>query len=475
MSASAVASAGPEDRRCGHRAGDSGTKNGAMQRRVIGLRRGKSSVRPEVGRRRRSRLKIPEAIASARVVVLTGAGASVPLGLFTTRQFLDDLRVNDYQRLSQQGLEATLSWVLSEATTKEFDIEDVLDLLERRRDACRLLLADGRFVQNVQQHRVSQAEGYLAETEQVITAIRDKVVDHYSSVEPSLAAELYRPMLREFRAWFSRIPELGYTLPLFTLNYDTSVELAANRLAEAPIEQDGQQLPVRLVDGLLPSSEGAERRWSRQAFEGYTEKSTELGAVLVKLHGSVRWGRDSRPGKEELIVELATGVGRDPGRFHTAILYPTLAPKPVNEEPFRTGYRLLRACLRGTRFFVVIGCSLRDPELVAEIRDAMEENEGLHLVSVGPTVDHAGVCQALSLNSGRDRVAALRAEFAIPKPQIESTYPGGILPREWLMGCLRRLALEAYAVEGVSYGSFFGQTQICDRQAGLGSAPPTPT
>jgi hypothetical protein len=419
-------------------------------------------------------VNVPEAIAGAKVVVLTGAGASVPLGLFTTRQFLDDFKVNDRQRLIQQGLEVPLSWVLSEAAIKEFDIEDVLDLLERRRAAVRLLLADGRLVQNVQKERVEAAEEYVAETEKIDAAIRNKVVEHYSSVDPTLAAELYRPLLREFRAWFSRIPGLGYTLPLFTLNYDAAVEIAANRLTNAPIEQDGQQMPVRLVDGLLQSDEAAERRWSRQAFEAYAERPTELGVVLVKLHGSVRWGRDSRPGKEDLIVELATGVGRDPGRFHTAILYPTLAPKPVNDEPFRTGYRLLRACLRGTRFFVVIGCSLRDPELVAEIRDAMEENEGLHLVSVGPTVDHAGVCEALSLNSGRDRVAALKAEFAIPKPQIESTFPGGLLPREWLMGCLRKLALEAYAVEGVSRGSFFGHTQICDRTAGLASAPASP-
>jgi hypothetical protein len=415
-------------------------------------------------------LNFPESIAGAKVVVLTGAGASVPLGLFTTRQFLEDFR-RDVEMLPD--LDAPLSWVMSEAAENDSDIEIVLDRLERQRDAVRLLLADRRFVHFVQQDRQDRedkAQAYLAETDAIIKAIQDKVIDHYSSAEPELAAELYRPMLREFRAWFSRIPELGYTLPLFTLNYDSSVELAANRLADAPIEQDGQQLPVRLVDGLLQSNEGAERRWSPRAFESYSETSGELGLVLVKLHGSVRWGRDSRPGRSHQIVEIPTGVGRDPGRFRTAILYPTLAPKPVNDEPFRTGYRLLRVCLRNTRFLAVIGCSLRDPELAAEIRDAMEENEGLHLVSVGPTVDQTEVCRALSLTPGHNRVAALKAEFAVPKPQIESTLPGGILPREWLMGCLRTLALQAYAVEGVSPGSYFGQTQTCDRQAGLARA-----
>jgi len=415
---------------------------------------------------------VPEAIAGAKVVVLTGAGASVPLGLFTTRQFLEDFRMKDAPPLYAQGLEVPLSFVLSEAAIGDFDIEVVLDLLERRRAAVELLLADRRFVENVPQGRLDAARKYAAEAAQIDAAIRNKVVEHYSAVSPGRAAELYRPLLREFRAWFARIPDLGHTLPFFTLNYDTAVELAANRLADVPAEQDGQQLPVRLVDGLMQSSDAAERRWSRRAFEEYTENSNQLGLVLVKLHGSVRWGRSSEPNASERIAELTPGVGRDPGRFQTAILYPTLAPKPIHQEPFRTGYRLLRACLRRTRFFVIIGCSLRDPELVEEIRDAIEENDGLHLVSVGPTADFVGVCDALSLTSGRDRVAALQAEFAMPRPQAESTLPGGLLPREWLMGCLRILALEAYGVVGVSGGPHFGRTEICDRSKGLGQTPP---
>lgn len=417
-------------------------------------------------------MHVPEAIAGAKVVVLTGAGASVPLGLFTTRQFLTDFQDRDLPRLPD--LQVPLNWILSEAAIHDDDIELVLDRLERRRDAVRLLLDDKRWVQNVADNRVQKAETYLAENEQIIEVIQSKVIDHYSSAEPGPAAELYAPMLHEFGAWFSKVPELGTTLPLFTLNYDNAVELAAVRLADAPMEQDGQCLPVQLVDGLIQSPDGAERRWSCRAFERYAETPGRLGVVLVKLHGSVRWGRDTRPEQKDLIVELPAGAGRDPGRFRTVVLYPTLAPKPVDTEPFRTGYRLFRACLQRTGFLVVIGCSLRDPELVQEIRDAMEENEGLYLVSVGPNVTHEGVCSALSLTSGHDRVAALKAEFALPMPQIESTYPGGLLPRHWLMGCLRRLAYEAYKVEGVSGGSHFGQTQICDRRAGLGRAGAEP-
>lgn len=75
-------------------------------------------------------MNVPDAISGAKIVVLTGAGASVPLGLFTTRQFLEDFKANDARALKQQGLEVPLSFVLSEAAVENFDIEGVLDLLE---------------------------------------------------------------------------------------------------------------------------------------------------------------------------------------------------------------------------------------------------------------------------------------------------------------------------------------------------------
>jgi hypothetical protein len=63
-------------------------------------------------------------------------------------------------------------------------------------------------------------------------AIRDKVIEHYSTVDADQAGELYRPLFREYRSWFRQVPDLGYTLPVFTLNYDIAVELAAHKLSD---------------------------------------------------------------------------------------------------------------------------------------------------------------------------------------------------------------------------------------------------
>ena len=407
-----------------------------------------------------------------RIVLLTGAGASVPLGLFTTAQFLADFRESDYRRLSADpDVTRVLNWILQEAKENNFDVEDLLDLLVRRRGAIDQLLLDGMFVRDVVGN-VQRADmvAYGAILGRLVDSITDKVIDHYSSIDVERAGALYRPLFREFRSWFQRLPDLGQTLPFFTLNYDIAVEAAARQLSEprSQTESMSESLPIRLVDGLVEGRDAVERRWTRGAFETYVENPDHLGVVLVKLHGSVRWGRRRMPNGRNAIVELTPGVPRNPGPFETAVLYPTLAPKPVELEPFRTGYRLLRACLRRTHLLIVIGTTLRDAEVVSELRDAIEDNEDLHVVWVGPHVEHKTLLERIG--GGAERLAALQVAFEVPRSQIESSHPGGLLPNQWLMGCLRKLAWEAYRVEQVAGGPYFGKTLVCDRMAGLGRA-----
>ena len=95
-------------------------------------------------------MRFPKDITASKVVVLTGAGASVPLGLFTTAQFLEDFRAVDYQHLSASTETKTvLDSILQEATDAGFDVEGVLDRLERRMEALDHLSADAVFQQDV--------------------------------------------------------------------------------------------------------------------------------------------------------------------------------------------------------------------------------------------------------------------------------------------------------------------------------------
>jgi len=137
----------------------------------------------------------------------------VPLRLFTTAQFLADFRQSEYQHLTADpDLMRVLNWVLAEATENDFDIEDLLDLLVRRRDAIDQVLLDGMSMRDVvgNAQRLQLAE-YASLLGRLADAITDKVIEHYSSIDVERAGALYRPLFREFRAWFQRLPDLGNT------------------------------------------------------------------------------------------------------------------------------------------------------------------------------------------------------------------------------------------------------------------------
>jgi hypothetical protein len=372
---------------------------------------------------------LPPALANAKVVILTGAGASLPLGRYTTKEFVDHcLQTASPSLLAMrdQLIRDCLEAIEQRAKVDGWDIELILDRLERQAEACLLLARENGFARHLQQRNGDRVASYGHAMQKVADAIYDEVIRHYSGVNAERAAALYRPLLVDFlTVWFRGSPEvdLGRTLPFFTLNYDTAVEAAASLLPE-----------VRLIDGLERVAGATERRWTRTVFERIEEDRERITVILSKMHGSVRWGRvgpKGNGGQDDIIAELPTGVGKDPGDYKHAVLYPTLAPKPVDVEPFRTGYRIFRECLRGARVLIAIGTSLRDPEVTAAIRDGMDDNPDLHLVVVSPSADHQAVAGAIRVNDAR--VAALCEKLDFPVSPDRSP----------LLGALRTFVCEA--------------------------------
>jgi hypothetical protein len=392
---------------------------------------------------------------ASKVVFLTGAGASVPLGLPDTKRFLDDFFGVDTRELSAKSpaLEDYLRQLFVEAIAGGWDVEKLLDILFGDRTAADRLMARPVFVQRALNGMQTAPGPFVADTDAILELLQDKLVEHYSGVvDPEQAAALYRPILQGFVEWFSDVPNVGHTLVIFTLNYDVAVETASRVLQDRNPDYPG--LPVRLVDGLVDDPGAVERRWNARAFHQYRAVRGRSNVVLVKLHGSVRWGRlTSQPG---VVAELPPGVGRDPGLYETLVLYPTAGPKPIEQEPFHTGYRLLESCLRKTRLLVAIGTSFRDAELCLLISDAMQDNPLLRLVAVGPHQNHSQVAAGLGANPGK--VAGLRAEFAFPT-QGKHDKPGYPTYNS-LMGGIRDLARAAYEVQPRLGGPRFGATSV---------------
>lgn len=392
--------------------------------------------------------------AAAKIVFLTGAGASVALGLPDTKQFLDSFFIEEEPRLA--AADADLLPYLEDlrvlAVNGLWDAEKLIDVLDGDRTAADRLMAQPHFVSRVLAGNPLLFGPFVAQTDTILQAVKDKVVEAYTEVDPFDAARLYRPILQSFPDWFAEIPELGTTLLFFTLNYDLAIEAAAS-LLQGPDPKNFPGRAVRLIDGLVHDEPGATGpRWSRRAFEEFQEDPGKANVVLVKLHGSVRWGQ----GAADEIVQLADGVGRDPGRFQTLILYPTEGPKPIAAEPFHTAYRLFRASLGHARLLVAIGTSFRDAELVQELCDAVEDNPGLHVVTVGPSQKHDALARRLGVPTRR--VAALQAEFTFP---AQGTYdPPGQATASSLMEALREFALTVYDVRHHPGSVAFGSTYL---------------
>ena len=392
---------------------------------------------------------------ASKVVFLTGAGASVPLGLPDTKGFLETFFQREARELQAKSpdLEEYLRQLYVESLAGEWDVETMMDVLVGDRTAAdRLMLRPGFVKRALNGYQLGPGP-FVADTDAILELLRDNLVRQYSRVDATQAADLYRPILQDFGMWFSDVPNLGRTVVIFTLNYDLAVETASRALqGRDPNHSDA--LPVELVDGLGDQDGEIGRRWSARAFREYRAVRGRSNVVLVKLHGSVRWGQSAaEPGA---IVELPVGVQRDPAPYDTLVLYPTAGPKPIQHEPFHTGYRLLASCLGHTRLLVAIGTSFRDAELCLLIRDAMEDNPLLRLVAVGPHQTHTQVAARLGVDIAR--VAALKAEFSFP---TKGKHDNAERPTyNSVMGGTRDLASIAYGVKTYPGGPRFGKTSV---------------
>lgn len=344
-------------------------------------------------------MRVPDPIGKAPVLFLTGAGASVALGRYTSAQFVKEFFESARVRQLDNRDITILQFTNSLRFNAQTDIEEILTLLEQNFTDGNRFRDDREFVRRVLFESTASLDPFIGMKRELRDALYAEIIDHFSAVDSQKAGELYRPVLADFLDWFRQVPGVGATIPFFTLNYNTAIEGAASALG------------LRLIDGLMPMPGALGRRWSRAPFETYEPNPDTISIVLFKLHGSVLWGRSDQNGKE-VISELPPLVGLNPGPYRQAVIYPTLGPKPVGDEPFHTGYRFLRTCLGNAKVLFVIGCSLRDGEIQDSICDAMDDNPNLHIVSIAPDADSMKVAKLTRCDPSR--VAAVQREFTFP-------------------------------------------------------------
>lgn len=318
-------------------------------------------------------------IVGSPVVLLTGAGASAPLGLRTMGGFMELL----HSRLEAEDkgdlwafLANIHSYELHHPSPArrhaELDLERVLFTLEDYKELCARLTVEA-MDENIKSFMLDSdlelADQLKERTTNLERFIKELILRHYSRIDSAKAYRLYTPL-------FDLIQQCtGVShIPVFTTNYDAAIE----EFVQIP------EANVGLVDGFTRPRVG-QRDWTGQFKLG---ESAGLQILLFKLHGSVYW-IEPDPGKIYSVDGLSSAdlgyLGRD------MLIYPGLLKEIILEEPFRTLYKYFREYLRQAYVLVVLGYSFRDPGIELAIEVASESNPNLTLIILNRSLDTAAV------------------------------------------------------------------------------------
>lgn len=178
--------------------------------------------------------------------------------------------------------------------------------------------------------------------------------------------------------------------------------------------------------------------------------SDAVTIVLVKLHGSIRLGR--RPMEafglaDAELVELPEDIHRDPRPYEHAVIYPSRLPKDLTSEPFYTHYRIFNACLQRATLLLIVGCSVRDPDVQIAIRTAAEDNPRLRILVIDPRAQHEDIAARMHISP--EIIAVHRRAF--------ETEPGAERGMSSFMGLVRGYMASALGVEP-GFPFVFGRT-----------------
>jgi len=274
------------------------------------------------------------------IVLLTGAGASKPLGFSTTTECFSD-EPNEINRTYKE----IAQWLGKSSP----DVEEVLQFLQPIDDF--LGTNPGRFVGR----RLSDDWGRRvpAFTEHV----RRKCFHHYGKRPDEKAVrQLYEELL-ELSGW------RRYAIDLFTANYDPVTDV----LLDIAKEQG-----LRAYDGF-----GLFARWEPDLFDW-----SEPGIKVFRLHGSMSWIRDGNRIFNSRDYNL-----RESGPQKHLLIYPGFKGDPERDhldEVFQFTQMKLRTALKSSSALVAIGYSFRDQAINDAIREAMDANSGLRILVLNP-------------------------------------------------------------------------------------------
>ncbi|MFH1700533.1 MAG: SIR2 family protein [Candidatus Zixiibacteriota bacterium] len=310
-------------------------------------------------------MAINKRIITSPIILFLGAGASVPLGKPTMKEFVTKLEqlIPRYNKRSQIFHKI--------AAFRNKDLEEILGDLEKLHSLQYInsfnirslgLTTDDKSYEDL------LIEIDNTEVDALISIIKHEIIKEYRELEEKSVLQVYEPL---FETIFSSIGPRKHFLPVFTTNYDLAVE----EFCRLKMQDYG------LTNGIEADHFSKEFFWNPSIFQSLSLIEGRRQIVLFKLHGSVDWIRLRTSGK---IVKSPSMYDRlDSKVYQNVIIYPT-GDKIAIDEPFVTNYRYLTKCCEKAKLMIVIGYSFRDYGTINALVNAFDLNRGFYMILISP-------------------------------------------------------------------------------------------
>ena len=315
---------------------------------------------------------------SPPVVLFTGAGASVPLGMPTMkdfrRQFSEKLTSN--LKLQWDGVEEFSAKYYQEELA-DVDVEHVLTYIESclfsHSKLVKLWKSTARRDEWDQLPTVRELDGFRSLLWTLRMRILDEICASYGKPDPSKTVKCYSPLLKMLAKTSGQS-----SINVFTTNYDLTFEVLA--------EADPNQFEV--FDGFYSDPSG-EETW-KGVYIG--SKQAEHSITLWKLHGSTSW--KGIPARGQLRKSPPSTYLQ--GDEETIIIYPTKSKAETQRlfaRPFNQAYGSLGSLFAqpgAVGVLLVIGYGFGDEEIRRDIEEGLILEDTAKLIVVDP---EATICR----------------------------------------------------------------------------------
>ena len=299
-----------------------------------------------------------------KILIFTGAGMSVPLGLPTTTDFMTAVN-NGIGQITQYIVEylgssgGDIEWLLS--TLESFKSETALTefLLTKIKTSH----SSNPHIQEVSKIFESQISSFRSQAASEIIRIKKIIFDQLSQYQPEKALALYLNLIKEIKENFGDV-----ALSIITTNYDLTFETAIESYQSEWI-----------TAGINDVDFGFSIQFGRPIYNPSKDFNWDSTIIeYLKIHGSVDWHRDAR-GK--CSRSMSSTVPDDPDQM--AILYPGFKGVP-ELEPFISMHGRLNTRLAEADLVIVIGFAFRDTYINSIFENILRIRKDLEILYFNP-------------------------------------------------------------------------------------------